>query len=59
MDHRDEAHHAAGRAPQQVTDAISDGHLVLVIDGAVGVLEGLEIIQQRLHLVSPVRRMRA
>src|SRR5215468_2349859 len=28
MDHRDEAHHAAGRAPQQVADAILDGHLV-------------------------------
>src|SRR5215831_7687238 len=34
MDHRDEAHRAAGRAaPQQVADAILDGHLVLAVDG--------------------------
>src|SRR4029077_11285509 len=39
MDHRDEAHHAAGGAPQQVADAILDGHLVLAIDRAVGLLE--------------------
>jgi hypothetical protein len=49
MDHRDEAHHAAGRAPQQVADAKLDGQLVLAVDGAVGLLEGRGIIQQRLH----------
>src|SRR6516164_10102993 len=40
MDDRDEAHHAAGGAPQQVADAKLDGHLVLAVDGAVGFLEG-------------------
>lgn len=41
--------YAAGRAPQQVADAILDGQLVLAVDGAVGLLEGRGIIQQRLH----------
>src|SRR5215471_5280241 len=49
MDHRDEAHHTAGRSPEQVADAILDGQLVLAVDGAVGLLEGRGIIQQRLH----------
>ena len=40
MDHRDEAHEPAGRAPQQVAYLILDDHLALAVDGTFGLLEG-------------------
>ena len=45
MDHRDEAHQPAGRAPQQVAYLVDDD-LALAVDGTFGLFEALGIIQQ-------------
>jgi hypothetical protein len=50
MHHRDEPHHPAGWAPQQVVDPILDDHLVLAVDGAFGLLERLGVLQQGAEL---------
>src|SRR3974377_1355242 len=46
MHHRDEPHHPAGWAPQQVVDPILDDHLDLAVDGAFGLLERLGVLRQ-------------
>ena len=46
MDHGHEAHEPAGRAPQQVTDVILDGHLALAVDGTFALLAALGVLQQ-------------
>ena len=46
MDHRDEAHEPAGRAPQQVAYLILDDHLALAIDGTFGLFAALGVLQR-------------
>jgi hypothetical protein len=50
MDHRDEAHKPAGRAPQQVAYLIVDDHLALAVDGTFGVFASLGVSQQGFQL---------
>ncbi len=50
MDHGHEAHEPAGRAPQQVAYLILDDHPALAVDGTVGLLAALGVLQQGAEL---------
>src|SRR4051812_3376825 len=53
VDHCHEAHHPAGRTPQQIADPILDDHLVLAVDGTWSLLEVPGGLQQGAELDLP------
>src|SRR5271170_7438492 len=49
MHDQHEAHLAPRRTPHQITDSVADAHLLLSVDGTLGLLEGSGILEQRLE----------